>query len=76
MTLWQKSVKIQFRFQKQICMVVGYDRIDFGIHKYFWIGFFLFILWGLPPIFIRGHPYNQKWVRSYIDLAKMNRPLI
>ena len=41
MTLWQKSVKIQYRFKNFLCMVDRQDITDFWIQKFFWLGPFL-----------------------------------
>ena len=38
MTLWQKSVKIQYRFQKFLRMVDRHDITDFWIQKFFGLG--------------------------------------
>ena len=37
MTLWQKSVKMQYRFQKFLHMVDRHDITDFWIQKFFWL---------------------------------------
>ena len=38
MTLWQKSIKIQYRLQKFLCLVDRHDITDFWIQNFFWLG--------------------------------------
>ena len=38
MTLWQKSIKIQYRLQKFLCLVDRHDITDFRIQKFFGLG--------------------------------------
>ena len=47
MTLWQKSVKIQYRFQKFLRMVDRHDITDFWIQKFFWLGPFFDLFFNL-----------------------------
>ena len=47
MTLWKKSVKIQYRFQKFLHMVDRHDITDFWIQKFFWLGPFFNIFFNL-----------------------------
>ena len=45
--LLQKSLKIQYIFQKFLCMADGPDRTDFWIQKFFWLGPFFDLFFNL-----------------------------
>ena len=45
--LLQKSLKIQYIFQKFLCTADGPDRTDFWIQKFFWLGLFFYLFLNL-----------------------------
>ena len=47
MTLWQKSIKKQYRLQKFLCMVDRHDKTDFWIEIFFGSGLFLTLFFNL-----------------------------